>query len=230
MKKIFLFLIAFLMISTGGIAQKYIGGAGAVNGGSAYFDVSGFNQFLPESFPEFSGDFLSIGGDGYFMYNNFVIGGNGQGLFGDNIKSGTQQASIGGGFGFFQFGYDFLHKDNLKLYPLVGIGGGGIDMVFSTIGRFSAQDIQDRNTNEEYIQSNISWGSVLFDLGIGFDYFPEDDGKSSPRIGVRTGYILSPSKNDFTYAGGIITEAESYSFNGFYFRIVIGGGGFSKVE
>ena len=230
MKKVTVFAFMILGISTFGYSQKYVGGAGGMNAGAVHYDMDGFNQFLPEGYPTLSGDFLTIGGDGYFMYENFVIGGSGHGMFGDEIRFNQQKAAIGGGMGFFQFGYDFLHKDNLKLYPLVGIGGGGLTMVFSTLGNVSASDVKQGNTDGNYLQTDISWGSALLDLGIGFDYFPESEGKSSPRLGVRAGYIFAPLPSDFSYGGGPITGASSFSLNGYYFRIIIGGGGFSRLE
>ena len=207
-----------------------MGGAGGINFGGFHVDPSGFNQFLPEGYPGFTGDFLSIGGDGYFMYENIIIGGSGQGLHGDEIRFNQQKANIEGGRGFFQIGYDFLHKDKFKLYPLIGLGGGGMTMTFSTLGNQSKTDIVDGNTNGNYLQTDISWRSFMFDLGVGFDFFPETDGNSSPRLGIRAGYQFTPTHANFRYAGGPVTGATSYSLNGYYIRIIMGGGGFSKME
>ncbi len=231
MKKIFLIAACFLLSSHSGLfAQKYIGGAGGLDVGAQHFNMDGFNQFLPADFPTLSGDFLTIGGDGYFMFENFVIGGSGYGLIGDDIRFDGQRAQIGGGMGFFHLGYDFLHKDKLKLYPLIGIGGGGMTMVFSNLGAITANDVRNGNTTGDYYQTDISWGSLMIDLGLGFDYFPEGESGSSPRLGVRAGYIFTPSHSDFRYGGGVISGAEAGSLEGYYIRIIIGGGGFSKVS
>jgi hypothetical protein len=213
------------------LSQKYIGGAGGINIGAIHFDPSGFNQFLPQDYPQLTGDFLSLGGDGYFMYENIIIGGSGHGLYGDEIRFNQQKANIGGGMGFFQIGYDFLHKEHLKFYPLIGLGGGGMTMTFSTVGNQPKNDVVQGNADGNYLQTDISWGSFMIDLGIGFDFFPETEGGgSSPRLGIRAGYQFTPSNVDFRYAGGPITGATAYALNGYYFRIIMGGGGFSKME
>ncbi len=201
-----------------------------MNAGAMHIDPSGFNQFLPEGFPQLSGDFLSIGGDGYFMYENFVIGGGGQGLIGEELIHQGQITRIGGGMGFFHFGYDFVHKETLKVYPLIGIGGGGFTMEFSTLGQQSKSEVLQKNTDGSYLQSNISFGSVMLDLGVGLDFFPESGTDSSPRLGIRLGYQFAPSHGDFRYGGGRITGADLYSLSGYYFRIIIGGGGFGKMQ
>ena len=230
----FLSLSLLLLLAHSALAQKtkYYGGVGGFDVGTMNVNMDGFNQFLPEGYPQLSGDFLTLGGDGYFMFENFIFGGYGHGLWGDQKRFQRQQITIGGGMGFFQFGYAFLATDKIKLYPFLGLGGGGMTMNVSAIDRQAKDDITNGVQNNQYLETNISWGSYMFDLGVGLDYMPPSEpggpGGNGARLGLRAGYQFSPSNADFRYSGGLIDGANDFAFSGFYFRIIMGGGGFAK--
>ena len=197
MKKIVLFLIFVTSIFAEGISGGF--GYGAYQIGK--MDFSSMNaELVANNYPTLDESFFSFGGGGFSKTGNLLIGGEGYGTYNNPNKLGTNEISSTLGYGFFNVGYLLVDVGNLKVYPLVGVGGYGMSIKLK---------------NGEATASYSSSG-LLFQGGIGLDYLL---GGSGFLIGARAGYLSSPNKSKY---GSLFNEEKSFS--GTYASIVIGGG------
>ena len=232
-KKFFItFLIATLCTLLPWVSSVFAkdGGCGYFSTGVNFFNLSKLNDKLKNSgYPELSSNFWAFGGGGYgIVYNRFIIGGEGYG-FGDTASNSQYKVSLGGGYGFFNFGYLLFSSSSIKLYPLLGIGGGGLTL--KLIPKSNNLKFNELLSDPKRM-STLSNGFLLVNLGLGMDYLlplaENKDGKGGVLLGIRVGYILCPAKGDWGVEDIEVSDVPSLDFSGFYFRIVIGGGGEEK--
>lgn len=217
--------VLFLLCSTSLYAQKTWGGSGGFRIGYMNIDASGFQQFLPEGAPSLSNNYLLIGGEGYGIFNRFLLGGSGFGLTGDQVtftQGGEPEirATLGGGAGFFNLGYTIISNTNWMVFPMLGIGGGGVGMNLSPRQDISRDQIQ----KGDFVETNVGQGSFMLDFMVGADFFPFQGGQGL-KVGVRAGYIWAVNRGDWSYSGGAVTGANNDGISGFHFSLTIGGGG-----
>ena len=199
-------------------------------GGTA-FDIEPLNSRLKtKGYTEFSDEFFSIGG-GFFhkASGRVLVGVEGHLLIGEEktsvIGSKSYSSSALGGYGFLNTGYLMVENDFLDLYPVLGIGIGGIGF---KIGQSSFDDIVDN----PHGAANLNTFSFLLNFALGADYkikLPKNGtDESFLVIGLRGGYALS------LYDCGWFMDEFSLSgdpeggIGGPYLRITIGGGPISK--
>src|ERR1041385_7061152 len=107
-----------------------------LGGGFGHFTFSGqqlnlnnLNGMLnPLGYSSLGNNYLSFGGGGGFVINNFFIGGEGGSLATGNCANQNSTLSFKAGCGYFNFGYMIHSTKRSVLYPVVGIGGGGYTM------------------------------------------------------------------------------------------------------
>ncbi len=97
--------------------------------GGSLIDLEALNS-SPENkgYAKLSDNFLTIGGGGHRDINRILLGGEGHGLRGKETASGGSKNSMHGGYGFFDLGYLLYASPALRVYPLVGLGGGAITL------------------------------------------------------------------------------------------------------
>jgi hypothetical protein len=158
-----------------------------------------------------------------------IIGGEGHLLVGDEseaaISSGDYKTSLSAAYGFFNVGYLVYSKDDLHVYPLVGLGGGEL---WLKIGPHSFDDILENPQRS----AELSTGGFLLNLALGADYLwkLKEDEKSEGGLvfGLRVGYTFAPAKGEWTADGIDISGGPEVGITGPYIRFMIGGGGKSK--
>lgn len=199
-------------------------------GGTA-FDIDPLNSRLKtKGYAEINDEFFSIGG-GFFKKasGKVLVGVEGHLLVGEEkssvIGGKSYSSSAIGGYGFLNTGYIMVENDYLDLYPVLGIGFGGINF---KIGQSSFDDILDN----PHGAANLNTFSLLLNFALGADYkikLPQNGtDKSFLVFGLRGGYALS------LYDSGWLMDELSLSgdpeggIGGPYFRITIGGGPISK--
>lgn len=219
---IFLFFIPYVVFSISG-------GGGYFIFGHNVLDIENFNTALKNNgYNTMSNNFVSFGGGGHAVINNLVIGGEGHGLTGKEEDIGNgYKASINAGYGFFDIGYIFFDIENLHIYPLLGIGGGGIDVKISEISSPSFNDI----LNNPRRSAQLTTGGLLISLSLCTEYLLSlGEGYSNTKggilLGLRLGYTWSPNYN-WTLDGSNIPGSPNVGINGYFIRLSIGFGGFS---
>lgn len=213
-------------------------GLAGSRGGRGYFmiggnslDVDELNSRMNENgYEEFSNSSISLGAGGHgIVRERIVLGGEGHTLLGR-----TEQSTIGGvdygtklsaGYGFFDVGVLAMRKGGLDVYPLLGLGAGGVSLEItqSEIGSFDDL-LEDPNRS-----ASLSTWSFLINLGLGIDYLAvlgeSRRGEGGIVIGLRTGYIFSPFHGDWDFKGETLPGGPDPGLTGAYIRLTIGGGG-----
>ncbi|MFQ3675027.1 MAG: hypothetical protein SNJ64_00600 [Endomicrobiia bacterium] len=226
MKKFFMLFINLVVPC---LVFSLSGGSGFFSFGSSVINIDDFNTFLQnKGYSKMSDNFVSFGGGGQAVIDNVIIGGEGHGLTGkeEDIGSGYK-ASINAGYGFFNIGYVVLDVGNFNIYPLLGIGGGGIDVKIAERSQPSFSDILSNPKRGVEINTGGFLLSIslcteyLFNLGTSYSA-----NKGGVLLGLRFGYTWSPSYN-WMLDGSSIPGSPNVGINGYFVRLTAGFGGFS---
>jgi hypothetical protein len=210
---------------------KQDGGMGYSMFGRGTIDLSDLNSKLEsKGYSAMSDKFFSAGGGGHRIFaSGLIIGGEGHAVLGDEATSGNNKHSVNIGYGFFNLGYIVYSVQELRFYPLLGLGFGGMTFTIKEdVASLSLDDVLDNPGRK----AEISTGGFLLNLAVGMDYllkFGEDEkGKAGMVLGLRAGYTFSPFKGDWTMDELKISGAPKLGITGPYIRLMIGGGGFGK--
>jgi hypothetical protein len=206
------------------------------NAGMGYFmfgtniiDLGPLNSRLEsKGYPKFSDNFFSLGGGGHGIINRVIIGGEGHALATRKTTSGSYKMSIGAGYGFFNLGYIVYKTKDLRVYPLLGLGGGGMDLQIMEKGSPSFDEILDNPKRS----AKLSTDGFLFSLALGTDYLlklgRDEKGEGGLVFGLRIGYTFAPIKGDWSMDGIDISGGPQVGITGPYIHLMIGGGGSGK--
>ncbi len=225
--KILFVIFLFFNLSNQAISQdKTSGGEGYFMIGMQKIDVKNLNTLLKQyNYPALDENYVSLGGGGYGIVNNFVIGGEGHGLIGSTISNANYKLNSSAGYGVFNVGYVIYHNYGLKIFPLIGFGGGGIDL---TIYEKSSLDFNDIMHNPKR-GSSLSLGGLMFNLGLNgtykLDFSGKDKGDDGLLIGFSAGYTHFLKLGNWTLFENEISGGPKIGISGFYLRFSIGGGG-----
>jgi hypothetical protein len=214
-------------------ATKEGGGMGYSMLGRSTIDIKDLNTKLEsKGYSKISDNFFSVGGGGHGIINNrLIIGGEGHGLLGEEVTSGNYKNSLNIGYGFFDLGYIVYSIKDLRVYPLLGLGGGGMNLkIAEKLTSLSFDNVLDNpKRNVE-----LSTSGFLLNLALGIDYllkFGEDEkGRAGMILGLRAGYTLSPFKGGWEMDEIEISGAPEIGITGPYIRLMIGGGEIGKKE
>ena len=209
---------------------KEFGGMGFFHFGYNQVDLNSLNSLLSNNgYTKFPTNYLSFGGGGWAVIRNFVIGGQGHGLSGGTVTGAAYSSEIEMGYGFFDLGYMVVSGKNLKVYPVLGLGGGGVTVRINEIGTTPTFDdvLKDPKRSVE-----LSSNGFLTKLEVNFDYILNNTGSNEGNggfiLGLTIGYTYSPSNNGWEMNERDISGGPVTGVNGFYARLKIGGGGFGK--
>lgn len=215
------------------LVVKENGGMGYSMFGSATIGISDLNAKLEEKgYSTMSDNFFSVGGGGHSIINNkFIIGGEGHTLLGEEVSSGNFRNSTNITYLFANLGYVVYSIKDLRIYPLLGLGGGVMNLsIAEKTSSVSMDDILDNPKREV----SISKGGFLLNLSVGIDYllcFGQDEtGRGGMLLGIRAGYTLSPFKSGWTLNDIDVEGSPEMGMSGPYVRFMIGGGGFGKTD
>lgn len=208
-------------------AAKESGGMGYSMFGRSIIDIKDLNAKLEsKGYSKISDNFFSVGGGGHSIINNrFIIGGEGHSLLGEKVTSGNYTNSIYIIYGFFNLGYIVYSIKDFRVYPLLGLGVGGMNLkITEKLTSLSIDDVLDVPTRGV----EISTGGFLLDLALGIDYLLKFGGDEKERggmiLGLRAGYTLSPFKGGWQMDEIEISGAPEIGIKGPYIRLMIGGG------
>jgi hypothetical protein len=128
---------------------------------------------------------------------------------------------VGGGYGLFSLGYLFRPAPQLRAYPLVGLGAGGLVLTIGDDGAANFDDVlEDPNRS-----ATLSKGGVLVSLGAGVEYQFGTPGGNGVRLGLRGGYLLSALDSDWQLDQDRLSDGPDATMQGPFLRLTIGGVG-----
>jgi hypothetical protein len=220
-------MVAFLAMGLGislpfteaSAQDRLRGGSGGFMIGFKTFNSSAYQFFIPEGGPVLGDHLIQIGGEGYGLYNRWVIGGGGYYHGGDRQEDGNLAYEIHGGGGYFNLGYVLYYNEQFLVFPLLGLGADAVG-----INRRIEEDIAF--DPDRFLEANYFTVTPTLDVGAGVDWFP---GKKGLKLGLRAGYNFSLARgNDWRHYGGEITNPDlpNNDLDGLYVRLTVGGGHF----
>ena len=126
-------------------------------------------------------------------------------------------------------GYVVYSRGGLRVFPFLGIGGGGVNMRVVEKGTVPTFDEVLDDPRREVV---LSTGSILFQVALGVDYFlpvgGDEGGKGGLFFGLRAGYTFAPSKADWKMWDRDVLKGPDVRLIGPYVCLMFGGGGMEK--
>ena len=216
----------------GTVVAQESGGMGYSMFGSNTINLDDLNAKLAShGYTTLSDNFFSVGGGGHGIINSkWIIGGEGGTLLGDNVTSGDYETSLIVGYGLFDVGYIVYSIKDLRVYPLLGIGAGGMTLsIAQSPTSLSFDEVLDNpKRNVE-----MTTGGFLLNIALGIDYLlafdADEKGRGGFLLGLRGGYCFSPIQSDWTLGEIELSGAPETAITGPYIRLIIGGGGIGKI-
>ncbi|MCS7213199.1 MAG: hypothetical protein NZ927_03125 [Candidatus Calescibacterium sp.] len=206
-------------------------------GGNGYFLFSGhivpfgdINSFLKrKGYPQLEALPLSIGGGGYAIIGRIIIGGEGRGVItGGTGENQNYKTSFSLGYGYINIGYNIFSTKQINLYPTVGIGGGAISVSIEEKKRIPSSIDEAVKLENLPRKTELSRGSLVLNIAIGGDYLlgkTDEKGAAGFITGFRIGYILPVVNSRWSIEGTDLNKGPDLNLSGFYFSVVLGGGG-----
>jgi hypothetical protein len=163
-----------------------------ITGGVQYADVSGLNRSLTAyGLPGFHYYGTSIGFESQTVRNRLMMGGELKGFFVKDISSGNTKASFSAGQLLMMSGVELIKSERANLYPYLGLGAGLMRVsVGPTDTPFDTALVRSLATVDVY------QAKFLIDLGLGFDLIANGEKGKGATLGIRTGYMFDPVRND----------------------------------
>ena len=210
------------------------GSRGSFQVGYLRLDLDDLSSALDgAALPSMSEDFLTLGGSGFAARGKFLIGGEGHAVLGtgETTGDGGRRLNVSGGYGMFRVGYLVYTRDALDVYPLFGIGGGGMSLKIAE--RFAPtfdQVIADPETS-----STLSTALFVLDVGVGASYRitmgQRENGVGGILVGFQTGYSFAPAQSAWSLDGtNDVAGGPDLRIQGPYVRVSIGGWGREDPE
>ncbi len=224
--------ILFLLISVPGLRaqEKTQGlGGGYFLVGENWTSLSDLNAALAKAgYGRFSENGVAFGGGGFGIRGRLLLGGMGAGSSNGSMTANGNKVELSGGFGLFDMGYVLFSGSAWRVYPMIGIGGGGFTLkIYSQEKPAGFQELLKNPCGELQLTS----GNVLLNFGVGFHALlgkkerKNEEGIGGFLIGVRLGYLLSVYTSGWDAARGSVPDGPSAPFTGPYVYLTLGGGG-----
>lgn len=232
MKKLILTLSLGLCSLFGAEAQEkgLYGGFGFFEFGYSQYNNSALNgAFTAAGYSSIGNGFVSTGGQGFALINNFVIGGAGGSLGSQSFGRNNTNGQFSAGYGMFQLGYAFKTGKKGLLYPLVGLGAftSSIqienDLASGNINTILASPNQVVNLRSDAAMLDLS---LHYSFTIFGDKSGEDGGGTM--VGISAGGFFCPTPSTFYNNQRELNVTPNYSPAGFYLRLKFGGGGYGR--
>jgi opacity protein-like surface antigen len=209
------------------------GGAGYLMPGVRQLQLDPLNETLAEAgYSSIGQTALSLGGGGHVMVGRLRIGGEGHfvtSLGGDGSRGDTR-VNVSGGYGMFRLGYAVVATERFSLYPMLGVGGGGLTVSFTQQGSTNF----DQVLADPGRDASMSRGGFLFDAALGADYriavSHEGDGEGFMLVGLRGSYAVAPVMAGWTSAGGSVAGGPDVGLAGPSVHLLIGFGGMGPAK
>jgi hypothetical protein len=225
--------IFFAGIIYGDEAARESGGMGYSMFGNSTIGISDLNaQLESKGYARLSDSYFSVGGGGHGIVNSkWILGGEGHTLLGEGVTSRGFESSINVTYAFFDVGYIVYSIKDFSLYPLVGIGAGGMNFnIAEEATALSLGEVLD----DPQRGVELTTGGFLLNLAIGIDYLltlgKDEEGRGGLLLGIRAGYTLSPSQGSWMMDDIEISGAPEIGITGPYIRFMFGGGAIGKKD
>lgn len=141
-------------------------------------------------------------------------------IIGDEPHDGGH-VGVGGGYGTLGVGYAFQPSRRLRVYPRLGLGGGGMGLWFDTDDDVGFDDVLEDPQPVAGRDPVLGRAGPVVDLGGGAELLPQG-GDSGLLIGVRFGYLATPGASTWLLYDDEATGGPDASIAGPYVRFMVG--------
>ena len=204
-------------------------GYGGLILGGLYMDLGEMNSaFNRNNLASLKEESFTIGGFGYGVIGEkIIIGGEGGGFW-QAVESSELKVKLRGGEVLFDLGYVLLQGEDWKLFPLMGVGVGIYQLKFIPA---IATPTFDQLLADPRQYASLELYSFMMKVSLGFDRFVKvgksrrNEAEKGLLVGLRLGYSWMPRSTGWKMREMDVLNSPKTSFGGYFFNIVIGGGG-----
>jgi len=217
-----------------GAAAESVNAQGIFGPGASFFGagVSGIgtgnldDRLAARGYPSFGRTATGVNiGTYHILPSGLTVGGEWHGLIiGDAVHQG-RDVGIGGGYGTIGLGYMLELSRRTRVYPRLGLGGGGMGLWFESDSVVNFDDVlaDPKPVPDSDREPVLSRVSVVMDLGMGAEFLPAGFGRGL-MVGLRFGYLVTPSSTNWQLYDHDVIGGPSVRLGGPYIRAVIGVG------
>jgi hypothetical protein len=201
-------------------------GAGYIGVGASRIATSELDDRLAaRGYPTFGRSAAGINlGAHLIRPGGLTVGAEWHGLIvGDETHQG-RDVGIGGGYGTLGLGYVVYRSPRVRIYPRLGLGGGGMGLWIESDSVVEFDDVlADPKPVKRVRQPVMNIVSAVADLGVGAEFLPGGWG-GGLMLGVRFGYLAASSSRDWELGDYTVSGGPSANIGGPYIRALIGVG------
>lgn len=211
-------IIAAFAFAAKSQSEKINGAGGHFRAGYANYSMASMNSWLDDMYPTIRKNFVTFGGSGYAVRNNLIIGGEGFGLTGATVSKDTLSVMPTIGMGMLNVGYALYRKRFFLIYPLFGVGGGGLTYRFREVeGKTGSEN------NYKEADYKLKCSTFLLSVALGADKYAIKTNNKGVSVGLRIGYTFAIQDGNWKRKN---TEVAGPNLNlsGFFATIAFGGG------
>jgi len=231
--KIRLFTVLFVLSSAFASHAQEKG----IYGGFGFFEF-GFSQYnngvlnsalTANGYSGLGNSFVTTGGQGFAIINNFIIGGSGGSLGSQSFGRNNTNGQFNAGYGLFQLGYAFKSGKKGLLYPMVGFGAFTSslqienDLASGSLNTILAIPNQVVNLRSDAAMLDMS---LHYNITVFGD--KSGNGGGGTMVGISAGAFFCPTPSTFYNNQRELSVVPDYRPSGFYVRLKFGGGGYSR--
>lgn len=212
-----------------GRGRPYLGGLGYASVGLMTGGFSAMQNTLSQS-TALGGGYdaaptgFVFGGGGGVLLNRLWVGAKGFGLLVDTPNSSRGSAKLSGIGGGGEVGYAVVASPHWLVVPFVGVGGFGYSLKVTNAGS-NPLPVYANETIGRGAETKYTAGFVTGELGIRVSRLLFW-GNSGLMVGAELGYLSALQRAAWESSSGT-SAPESAELRGGYFKLLIGGGGFS---
>ena len=212
-----------------GITPKLVGLG--VFGGVMVVDMGPVNDRLQEQRALYPSNlpvvFPILGGQGFGLFNRFLIGGSGAGLLSRSVDAvNDRKVSASGAWGTFDFGYQLLRVNGFLIAPVISLGGYGMSMTVASKGDVGFDDALANPARNTTLTNNgfltgISLVAKTIVIGKNANVAGARSGWS---LGLRVGGLYGFPIHGWRANGATVTGDPPFGLRGGYAALSLGVG------
>lgn len=203
-------------------------GAGQMDTGelNTILGKAGYSVVTRSPLNDMSNSYISFGLGTHGVINGVLIGWELNGLTSRETTNAasTYRVTLGGGYGFVNVGYLAYSMEGLDIYPMLGIGGGGVHLRMASRRTLSFPQVVA--SPDQAVDLNT--GGFLLNPSLGLDYMLSLSGDEKREngviLGLRLGYVLSPLTGAWKMDQTDVVGGPQASVAGPYVRLTVGLG------
>ncbi len=186
-------------------------------------DSAGPGRLYPNNLPIL---FPILGGQGFGLFNRFLIGGSGAGLLSRSVdETADRQVSASGAWGTVDFGYQLIRVNGFLLAPVLSLGGYGMSVTASSKAETSFSDALQNDRSSHLTNNGFLTGVSLVSkvIVLGKDAH-EAHARSGWSLGLRVGGLYGIPLHGWKSDGAKVNGDPPFGLRGGYAALSVGVG------